>query len=741
MSNLDQAALDRIEQLIADMTIEEKAGQLTQYFYFNEIDADADASAGMAKQPAYVESELAAGRVGSLLFVTQPKEFNRLQKLAIEGNRHNIPVMFGFDVIHGFRTIFPVPIAMAASWDAEAIEAGQTVAAKEARAAGIHWAFAPMVDITWDPRWGRIIEGAGEDPVLGSMAAVAQVRGFQGDDLSGDRIIAGPKHFAGYGFPLGGRDYEESDISDNVLYNVVFPPFKAAVDAGAGNIMTAYMPLNGVPATGNTWLLRTVLREEWGFNGFLVSDANAVVSLRTHGFAKDLPDAGLKGISAGLDLEMAMIESAYKQLPEAVAQGLVSEDEIDICVRRILTAKFELGLFDNPYVDEDRAVTVLGDPAHRDAARVAAERAAVLLKNDGLLPLQLTKQPKVAVLGALAASKRDTLGPWVFDFNLDETVTILDGIKAKVGAGVEYAPGIRPVQRSFPSIFDMWPGNMPVDPENFDDDAEMQRAINLAAASDVAVVVIGEWQNQIGENASKSTLDVPGRQLELLRGVVATGTPTVAVVMSGRPLNIQWADEHVPAILQAWYPGTRGGEAVANLLFGDAVPGGKLPFTWARTEGQIPMVHSHLTSFEPHNAGRRYWDLASTPLYPFGHGLSYSTFSYSAPTLSATEIGPDDKLTVSVEVTNTGSVDADEVVQLYLHQKWGNAARPARQLKAFRRVHIAAGATEKVSFDLGRDELQYWNAISRSWLLDAADYEVGVGGDSTAELSATFTVK
>ena len=506
----------QVDELIAQMTPAEKAGQLTQYFYFRlpagaapTLDFDAD------EQPRMVETALREGGAGSLLFVTDPAETNRLQRLAIEGNRLGIPLLFGFDVIHGLRTILPVPIAMAASWDPETIERGQSVAAREARAVGIHWTFAPMVDIARDPRWGRIIEGAGEDPYLGAAVAVAQVRGFQGGELgAADRIIAGPKHFAGYGAALGGRDYDEVNLSDSELWNVYFPPFEAAVEAGAGNVMTAYMDLNGIPAAGNRWLFTEVLRETWGFDGFVVSDANAVRNLVTHGFASDLSDAAARAVNAGVDMEMAIADPAYRHLPEALESGAASPQAVDASVRRVLEAKIRMGLFDAPYVDEDRAREVLADPAHRDVARVAAERSAVLLRNEGdLLPLDAGSLSSIAVIGPLADSKRDTIGPWVFDFDLDETVTVLEGIRAK--AGDERCGSITPAvcascNALFPSLFDMFGGNKPEDPDGFDEEAEFQRAVDLARGADVAVVVAGEWQNMIGEAASRSSLELPG---------------------------------------------------------------------------------------------------------------------------------------------------------------------------------------------------------------------------------------
>ena len=736
---------DRVEDLLSRLSLEEKAGQVTQYFYFGSFAQDIQLEASEANQfqesPRRVEAALARGGAGSLLFVRDAVSANRLQRMAIEGNRHGIPVIFGFDVIHGFRTIFPVPLAQAASWDPGVAEAGEQVAAREARAVGIQWSFAPMIDIARDPRWGRIVESNGEDPTLGGAMAAGHVRGFQGD-FGPESILAGPKHFAGYGAARGGRDYEDSEISDSELWNVYLPPFKAAIDAGAANIMSAYMDLNGVPASGNKWLLTDVLRGAFGFKGFVVSDANAVHSLVTQHFARDLTDAAARGMNAGLDLEMIMDDPAYAHLPEAIEQGLVSEETLDEAVRRVLTAKFTIGLFENPYVDEAAVESVLNDPAHREVARKAAERTAVLLKNDGgALPLS-SEAKKIAVIGQLAASQRDTLGPWVFSYDASETVTILDGIRARAGDGVEvtYEAGVGIPERTYPSMFDAMDSVVEHTADDHDDDAGMAAAVEAASSAEVAVVVIGQRQNQIGEKASNDTLDLPGRQLEQLQAIVATGTPTVAVVMSGRPLDLRWADDNVPAILQVWYPGTRGGEAVAALLFGDVSPGGKLPVSWPRHVGQIPVIHSHYTTFQPAEAASRYWQEASTPLYPFGHGLSYASFEYANLRLSAESVPVGGTVQVSVDVTNTGSVDADEVVQLYIHQRWGTSSRPIRELKAFERVAIAAGATTTVTFDLGPDQLRYWSAVTRDWVQDATEIEVYVGGDSTAELTAVLTV-
>ncbi len=728
----DAAIRSRADALLAAMTVEEKAGQLTQYFYFAFLAEEG--------QPAAVEAALARGEAGSLLFVTDPAETNRLQRLSVEGSRHGIPALFGFDVIHGLRTILPVPIAMAASWDPAAIERGQAVAAREARAVGIHWTFAPMVDIARDPRWGRIVEGAGEDPFLGAAVAAAQVRGLQGGGAEG--LIAGPKHLAGYGAAVGGRDYDEADVSDSQLWNVYFPPFKAAVEAGAGNVMTAYMDLNGIPATGNRWLFTEVLRETWDFEGFVVSDANAVRNLVTHGFAADLADAGARALNAGVDMEMAMDDPAFAHLPEALRGGATTEAALDASVRRVLEAKLRLGLFEQPYVDEERARVVLADPAHREVARVAAERSAVLLRNEGdLLPLDAGALGSIAVIGPLADSPRDTLGPWCFAHDLGETVTVLEGIRRRAGERVGYAPGVRPARRTFPSMFDMFAGNTPEDPEGFDDEAELRRAVELARDADVAVVAVGEWQHMIGEAASRSSLELPGGQLELLQAVAATGTPVVLLVLNGRPLDLRWAAEHMPAILDIWYPGTEGGSAVANLLFGDVSPGGKLPFTWPRSVGHVPLVYSHTRSHEPENLQRRYWDEASTPLYAFGHGLGYARFEYANLAADRDAIGRDETVTVSVDVRNAGAREADEVVQLYIHQRHGSASRPVRELKGFERVTLAAGESRTLRFPLSPAERRYWNAAERDWVLDASTFDVWAGGDSTAELTTTLEVR
>ncbi|CAN7248573.1 glycoside hydrolase family 3 C-terminal domain-containing protein [Phenylobacterium sp. LjRoot219] len=729
----DEAVRARADALIAQMTPEEKAGQLSQFFYLQPMPP--------ANKPAL--EALGKGQAGAMLFVTDPAEANRLQKIAVEQTRLKIPLLFGFDVIHGLRTIFPVPLGMAASWDPQLVEQSQAVAAAEARAVGVHWAFAPMLDIARDPRWGRIVEGPGEDPYLGSAMAVAQVKGFQGDYIGApNRIIAGPKHFAGYGASLGGRDYDEVNLSDNELWNVYLPPFKAAVDAGAGNVMAAYMGLNGVPAAGNHWLLTKVLRETWGFKGFVVSDANGVQSLAAQGLAVDKADAAVRALQAGIDLEMSppMTPAAMPTLVQSLNEGKITQAQLDDAVRRVLEAKIRMGLFENPYVDPAKAEAVLDDPAHLQLARVAAERSAVLLKNEGgLLPLDRKGIKSIAVIGPLADSARDTLGPWVFPQNKPQGASVLSGLKAKLGPAVrvDYSEGVRMPPRTFPSPMALL--DPPQKRAPLDETAEIQRAVGLAKAADVAVLVLGEGQDMIGEAASRASLDLPGRQQELLDAVVATGKPVVVLLMSARPLNLK--ETQAAAILDIWYPGSAGGEAAANLLFGEANPGGKLPFTWIRDAAHAPNPYAQLISHAPKDADKRYWAGSSAPTWPFGHGLSYTSFKYANLRIERPSYRVGEAVGVSVELSNAGARAGDEVAQLYIHQRSGTSARPVRELKGFQRVSLKPGETRILRFTLKPDDLRYWSAVTGGWVQDEAAFDVWVGGDSKAELAGTFEVR
>ena len=727
----DKAVEKRVNALLDRMTLEEKIGQLSQLFLF-----------GPSKQ---VDDALAKGQLGSLLFVTDPARINSLQRIAVEKSRLHIPLIFGFDVIHGFRTIFPVPIAMAASWDPSMVSAAQAIAAKEASSVGINWTFAPMVDIARDPRWGRIVEGAGEDPWLGSAMAAAQVRGFQGEYIgSPDHVLACMKHFAGYGAAEGGRDYDASNISETLLWNVYLRPFHAAVEAGVGSAMSAYMDLNDVPATGNRWLLHDVLRGDWRFQGFVVSDANAVKSLVVHGFAKDLPDAAVLALDAGVDMEMAIGTTAYSQnLAAAISSGKVTVQQIEEADRAVLGMKVRLGLFEHPYVDEARAARALATPEHRTAARVAAERSAVLLRNEGrLLPLGKTAYAKIAVVGPLADSQVDTLGSWAFNEDLTETVTVLAGLRNKAGsqAQLTFAPGVE-ISRKFPSPFAQLSRSKPPAPWTLEQaKAELRKAADLAGSSDLTILVLGETQQMSGESASRESLALPGNEEQLLEAVAATGKPVVLVLLNGRPLDIRWAAQHIPAILEAWYPGTQGGNAVANLLFGDAVPGGKLPVTWPRDAGQVPIYYAHNTTQGPESQGKRYWDEESTPLYPFGYGLSYSTFTFSNLHVSQPQFRIGQTAEVTADVENTGPSTADEVPQIYIHQQYGSTSRPVRELKGFERITLAAHEKKTVHFSLGSNELSYWSAAKKAWVEEPARFDVWVGADSQATLHGSFTI-
>lgn len=741
----------RVTKLLQQMTVEEKTGQMMQYFHFTPDTAGPE---DLARK----------GSVGSFLFITDPKAINKIQHAAVEGSRLHIPLIFGFDVIHGWRTIFPVPLAMAASWNPKLIEQVQSAAASEASASGINWTFAPMVDIARDARWGRIVEGAGEDPFLGSAVARAQIRGFQGDHIGApNHLIATVKHFAAYGAAEGGRDYDATYVPDTLLWNVYLPPYKAAVDAGVGTVMSAYQDLNDVPATGNRWLLHDVLRSTWHFNGFVVSDASAVHSLMVHGYARDLDDAALKAFHAGVNMEMGFPgmnipanssfgnkeavnipgEHTYDtQIPALVKSGRISSAELDAMVRPILVAKMKLGLFEHPYVDESKTEAAITDPAHRQLARTVAGQTFVLLRNEGKL-LPLSKSLKsVAVIGALADSPKDIMGSWVFVAKNEEAVSVLQGIKNKLpNAEINFVRGAQ-VKRPFPSPVEMPQPPVP-DQTKADLDQQMQLAVEAARKSDVSIVVLGELQNMSGEAASRSSLDLPGAQEQLLEQVAAVGKPVVLVLLSGRPLNITWAATHVPSILQAWYPGSEGGNAIADSLFGDTNPSGKLPITWPRSAGQEPLYYNHNLTQNPETRPdfkSRYWDDSSFPLFPFGYGLSYTQFAFSNLKLSANSMRPDGKIDVSVDVQNTGDRTGDEIVQLYIHQRAGSASRPVRELKGFERVTLAAGEKRTITFPLTRNELQFWSPQSKQWVVEPEQFDVWVGEDSTAKTHAEFSV-
>jgi beta-glucosidase len=718
-----------VSDLLGKMTLEEKLGQMSQISYKDQHSVSH-------------EERILKGQTGSFLFLTDPVEINRLQRIAVEQTRLHIPLIFGYDVIHGFRTIYPIPLALAASWDPAEAQRVQSMAAREASAVGIRWTFAPMVDIARDPRWGRIMEGAGEDPYLGSRMAEAQVRGFQGDAIgSPDHILACVKHFAGYGAAEGGRDYDSANISDEQLWNVYLPPFRAAVQAGAGSLMSAYMDLNGVPATGNRFLLHDVLRKKWGFQGFVVSDWESIASLKTHGFAAGPDDAAVRAVNAGVNMEMT--SSTFRDnLAAAVKNGSVKESTIDDSVRDILLMKYKLGLFTNPYISVDHARAELGSTAQRDAARAAAERTAVLLRNQGgVLPLKKSLA-SIAVIGPLADSKPDIMGSWSLAGHPDDAVTVLEGLRKKLGSAVaiHYAKGVE-IDRVQSSIFDdQFASPKPVLKNQQERDTEFQHAVDQVKKSEIAILVLGEAQNMSGERASRSTLALPGRQQELLEAAVETGKPIVLVLLNGRPLDITWASQHVAAILEAWYPGTEGGNAIADLLTGDATPGGKLPVTWPRSVGQIPIYYSQNLTQIANETDTRYWDGSSAPLYPFGYGLSYASFQLSNLKVDASSMRPDGSLTAAIDVQNATAVAGDEVVQLYTHQRAGSASRPRRELKGFARVHLAAGEKRTVRLTLHAGDLGFWSPQTHQWAVEPGVFDLWMGEDSTAAEHVTFSV-
>jgi beta-glucosidase len=726
----DDAQASRfVSSLLDKMTLDEKLGQMSQ-IAFQEKDSVSH------------DERIRKEQAGSFLFITDPVEINRLQHIAVEQTRLHIPLIFGFDVIHGFRTIYPIPLALASSWDPAEAEHAQSMAAREASAVGIKWTFAPMVDIARDPRWGRIMEGAGEDPYLGSRMDEAQVRGFQGDAIgSPDHILACVKHFAGYGAAEGGRDYDSVNLSDEQLWNVYLPPFHAAVQAGAGSVMSAYMDLNGVPASGNKFLLHDVLRKKWGFQGFVVSDWRTVENLKTHGFAADLEDAAVRAVNAGLNMEMTG-EVFRDNLAAALKDGSVKESTIDDSVREILLMKYRLGLFANPYASLDRARAELGSTAQHEAARVAAERSAVLLRNQaGLLPLKKSIT-SIAVIGPLADSKPDIMGSWSLAGHPEDAVTVLEGLRKKLGSGVtiNYAKGIE-IDRVQPSIFDeQFASPKPVLKTQQERDAEFEHAIEQIKKSEVAILVLGEAQNMSGERASRSTLTLPGRQQELLEAAVAIGKPVVLVLLNGRPLDITWASQHVPAILEAWYPGTEGGNAIADLLTGAANPGGKLPLTWPRSVGQIPIYYSQNLTQIPDEPDTRYWDASSAPLYPFGFGLSYASFHLSNLKVDASSMCRDGSMTATIVIQNTAAIGGNEVVQLYTHQRAGSASRPRRELKGFTRLHLNAGEKRTVSLTLHASDLGFWSSQTHQWAVEPGLFDLWMGEDSTATEHATFSV-
>jgi len=709
----------KVEALLKQMTLEEKVGQLNQYSY------------GMPTGPgtgrSKVEEAIQRGEIGSFLNVTDPALSNRLQRIAMDQSRLKIPLIFGLDVIHGYRTTFPVPLALSATWDANLVERVSRIAAEEATSAGIRWTFSPMVDIARDPRWGRIVEGAGEDPYLGSIMARAYVRGYQGSSLNDPRSMAAcAKHYVAYGAAEAGRDYNTVDVSERRLREVYLPPFHAAVNEGVATLMASFNAINGVPASANEFTLTQVLRGEWGFRGFVVSDWGSVGELIPHGIANDLPTAARKGFLAGVDMDMES-NAYFQHLAAAVKAGAVPQSALDQAVRRILRVKFALGLFDRPYVDEQNAITTL-PAANVAAAREAAEKSFVLLKNDSnVLPLQKSVRT-VALIGPLADSARDMLGAWSARGDAKDVVTLKAALEKRAerdGFRLIYAKGTEIRGSS---------------------DAGIAEAVAAAAQADVVLLALGEdasWMT--GEAASRAFIDLPGNQQQLLEQVAAAGKPTALVLFSGRPLALTSPAARVQAIMEAWSPGVQAGPALERVLFGETAPTARLTVTFPRSLGQVPIYHSVLNTGRPpvgldltrpptdsnQKFKSRYVDEQNVPLYPFGFGLTYTTFEYSTPQVDAQQVSVDQlnagraQVRITAEVRNTGLRAGEEVVQLYIGLRGTSVARPVRELKGFRRITLNAGKSQRVEFTLGRDELSIWQRETK-YLVEPAELNIWV---------------
>ncbi len=730
----EQILEEKVDSLLSLMTLEEKVGQMNQYNGFWDV-------TGPIPKEGNAEikyQHLRKGYIGSMLNVRGVEEVRKVQKIAVEESRLGIPLIIGFDVIHGYKTLSPIPLAEAASWDLKALEKSARVAATEASAVGINWTFAPMVDISRDPRWGRVMEGAGEDPFLGSAIAVARIKGFQGDDLSAPNTIAAcAKHFAAYGFSEAGKEYNTVDIGTSTLYNMVFPPFKASVDANVKTFMNSFNELNGVPATGNTYLQRDILKNKWEFNGFVVSDWASIAEMIHWGQAKDKREAAIIAANAGSDMDM----EGYvyiNELVKLVKDGAVKESVINDAVTRILRVKFELGLFDDPYkyCDLENEKNTIGNPDHHKAVLDMAKKSIVLLKNETqLLPLKKEGQ-KIALIGALAADNNSPLGSWRIASDNSSAVSVLEGMKKYTGNTLIYKKGT-----------DVSVGNTAFVKHvkiNTTDRSEFKEAIHTAKTSDVVVMVLGEHGFQTGEGRSRTDLDLPGLQQELLEEVYKVNKNIILVLNNGRPLAIEWAAENIPTIVEAWQLGTETGNAVAQVLYGDYNPSGKLPMTFPRNVGQIPIYYNYKNTGRPVDKDNNvfwshYVDVEKTPLYPFGHGLSYTKFTYNDFSLKDSIFSVNDTVKISVDVTNTGQYDGKEVVQLYIRDLVASVTRPVRELKGFELVELKIGETKTVHFSLDKETLGYYNN-NGDFVIEPGEYKVFVGGSSVTKLEKKFTL-
>lgn len=714
-NRLDPAVEARVDRLLAEMTLDEKVGQMVQY----------NPNAGLD-----LEEEIRSGRVGSMLSVEDVHHINRFQRVAVEKSRLHIPLLFGNDVIHGYRTVFPIPLAESCTWDPDLLEKSARVAAEEASACGTNWIFAPMVDITHDPRWGRIAEGAGEDPYLGSLIAAARVRGFQAGDLeSGIRIVACPKHYVAYGATESGRDYNTVDISEITLREVFLPPFKAAFDAGAGSLMSAFNEINGVPASANPFTLRDILREEWNYHGVVLSDYNAVGELIPHGFAEDLKDAARLATIGGCDIDM-MSHAYGPNLAQLVQEGKVPLEVIDEAVRRILRLKMHLGLFERPYADETLEESTLLREDFRAFALEVAQKSMVLLKNDGALPLSAGVE-RLAVIGPLADDRAALLGCWAVQGHPEDVETVLEGIRANIESenALTYVQGCTIKGAEEP---------------------DLEGAVKAARDADVVVLVVGEDSTLSGEANCRAHLGLPGRQQELVDAVCSLGKPVVVVLMTGRPLAIPRLAEQASALLLAWHGGIRAGRAAADLLFGAANPSGKLTTSFPRAEGQIPIYYAlKNTGRPPESSGTiqftdpyrsTYLDEPTAPLFPFGYGLSYTIFEYSQLEIEKAHLGMNDTLVATATVQNTGDRAGEEIVQLYVHDIVGSLTRPVKQLKAFSKIALGPGEKQEVRFEIPVSDLGFIGRAMQ-YTVEPGDFQLWIGPDSSRGLEGGFTVR
>ncbi len=729
-----------IDDLMGKMTLEEKLGQLN-------LPASGDIITG-AGSNSNIAEKIREGKVGGLFNIKTAEKIRAVQQIAVEQSRLKIPLIFGMDVIHGYQTVFPIPLGMSCSWDMDLIEKSARIAAQEASADGICWTFSPMVDISRDPRWGRVSEGSGEDPYLGSQIAKAMVKGYQGDDLrKNNTILSCVKHFALYGAPEAGRDYNTTDMSRIRMYNEYLPPYKAAIDAGVGTVMTSFNEIDGIPATANKWLMTDLLRNEWGFNGFVVTDYTAILEMVDHGLG-NLKEVSALALRAGTDMDM-VADGFLNTLKESLDEGKVTRQEIDQACRRILVAKYKLGLFEDPYryCDETRSKTEIFTPENRQAAREIAAQTFVLLKNENqVLPLQNKKT--IALVGPLADNRENMTGTWSVAADFSKSVSLLDGLKNALGSdtNVLYAMGTNVVSDvqldARISIF-----GKPTKWDNRSQKEMVAEAVAVARKSDVVVAAVGESAEMSGEASSRSDISLPENQRELLEALLATGKPVVMVLFTGRPLTISWEKANVPAILNVWFAGTEAGDAIADVLLGKVNPSGKLSATFPQNVGQIPIFYNHKNTGRPLADGAwfqkfrsNYLDVSNDPLYPFGFGLSYTTFGYKNLKLSDSSLTLDGQLKVSVEVTNSGNYDGAEVVQLYLRDMAGTVTRPVKELKGFQKVFLKKGETRTVEFTLTEKDLRFYNG-NLKFASEPGDFKVYIGTSSANTLEADFALK